>query len=75
MGPARRWRARRPASAPCCCPAAGSEVPVYARDRLRAGHAMDGPCLVESGGSTYLVPAGMNCRIDHFGTAVLAAGA
>jgi N-methylhydantoinase A len=48
------------------------EVPVYARDRLRAGHAMSGPCLIESSGSTCLVPAGMSCRIDHFGTAVLA---
>jgi N-methylhydantoinase A/acetophenone carboxylase len=56
-------------------PGGRREVPVYARDRLRAGHAMDGPCLIESGGSTYLIPAGMNCRIDHFGTAVLAAGA
>jgi N-methylhydantoinase A/oxoprolinase/acetone carboxylase beta subunit len=52
-----------------------SEVPVYARDRLQAGHAMTGPCLIESGGSTCLVPAGMTCQIDHFGTAVLARGA
>ncbi len=48
------------------------EVPVYARDRLRAGHAMTGPCLIESSGSTCLVPAGLSCRIDHLGTAVLA---
>jgi len=51
------------------------EVPVYARDRLRAGHAMSGPCLIESSGSTYLIPAGTSCRIDQFGTAVLAPGA
>ena len=51
------------------------EVPVYARDRLRAGHALSGPCLVESSGSTYLIPAGMSCHIDHLGTAVLAPGA
>jgi N-methylhydantoinase A len=51
------------------------EVPVYARDRLRAGHGMSGPCLIESGGSTYLIPAGTNSRIDQFGTAVLAPGA
>jgi len=56
-------------------PGGRREVPVYARDRLRAGHAMSGPCLIESSGSTYLIPAGMNCRIDHFGTAVLAPGA
>jgi len=56
-------------------PGGRREVPVYARDRLQAGHAMSGPCLIESSGSTCLVPAGMSCRIDHFGTAVLAPGA
>jgi N-methylhydantoinase A len=56
-------------------PGGRREVPVYARDRLRAGHALSGPCLIESSGSTYLIPAGMNCQIDHFGTAVLAPGA
>ena len=52
-------------------PGGRREMPVYARDRLRAGHALSGPCLVESSGSTYLIPAGMNGRIDPFGTAVL----
>lgn len=52
-------------------PGGRRDVPVYARDRLRAGHAISGPCLIESSGSTYLVPAGMHGRIDHFGTAVL----
>lgn len=52
-------------------PGGRRDVPVYARDRLRAGHAISGPCLIESSGSTYLIPAGMNGRIDHFGTAVL----
>jgi N-methylhydantoinase A len=52
-------------------PGGRREVPVYARDRLRAGHALSGPCLIESSGSTYLIPAGMDGRIDHFGTAVL----
>jgi len=52
-------------------PGGRREVPVYARDRLRAGHAISGPCLIESSGSTYLIPAGMNGRIDPFGTAVL----
>ena len=56
-------------------PGGRREVPVYARDRLQAGHAMSGPCLIESSGSTCLVPAGMSCRIDHLGTAVLAPGA
>jgi N-methylhydantoinase A len=52
-------------------PGGRRDVPVYARDRLRAGHALSGPCLIESSGSTYLIPAGMDGRIDHFGTAVL----
>jgi len=52
-------------------PGGRREVPVYARDRLRAGHAISGPSLIESSGSTYLIPAGMNGRIDPFGTAVL----
>jgi N-methylhydantoinase A len=56
-------------------PGGRREVPVYARDRLRAGHALSGPCLIESSGSTYLIPAGMGGRIDHFGTAILAPGA
>jgi N-methylhydantoinase A len=52
-------------------PGGRREVPVYDRDRLPSGHAMSGPCLIESSGSTCLVPDGMNCRIDDFGTAVL----
>jgi N-methylhydantoinase A len=52
-------------------PGGRRDVPVYARDRLRAGHALSGPCLIESSGSTYLIPAGTAGRIDHFGTAVL----
>jgi N-methylhydantoinase A len=52
-------------------PGGRREVPVYARDRLQAGHALSGPCLIESSGSTYLIPAGMSGRIDQFGTAVL----
>jgi N-methylhydantoinase A len=56
---------------PVLLPGGRGEVPVYARDRLRAGHALSGPCLIESSGSTYLIPAGMGGRIDQFGTAVL----
>jgi N-methylhydantoinase A len=56
---------------PVLLPGGRRDVPVYARDRLRAGHALSGPCLIESSGSTYLIPAGMGGRIDRFGTAVL----
>ena len=52
-------------------PGGRREVSVYVRDRLCAGHALSGPCLIESSGSTYLIPGGMDGRIDHFGTAIL----
>lgn len=45
---------------------------VYDRERLRAGHALHGPALVEASDTTYLVPTGVACKIDRFGNAVLA---
>lgn len=52
----------------------GSAVvaPVFDRDLLQAGHEIPGPALVESAGSTYLIPPGTRGRIDRFGTAVIA---
>jgi N-methylhydantoinase A len=47
------------------------EAPVYARDRLRVGAAIAGPALIEASDTTYLVPPGITCRIDHFGNALL----
>jgi N-methylhydantoinase A len=49
-------------------------VPVYSRDNLRAGAELQGPCLIESSGSTYLVPDRATCSIDRFGTAVIDLG-
>lgn len=46
-------------------------VAVYSHENLRAGSEISGPCLVESSGSTYLVPDGATCSIDRFGTAVI----
>lgn len=46
-------------------------VPVYSRENLDAGSELSGPCLIESTGSTYLVPDGATCSIDRFGTAVI----
>lgn len=46
-------------------------VPVYARGRLRAGHVVRGPALIESAGSTYLIPPDTECAIDRSGTAVV----
>jgi N-methylhydantoinase A len=48
-----------------------SDVPVYAREQLGAGHVLQGPCLIESAGSTYLIPVGAQCSIDHYGTAIV----
>jgi N-methylhydantoinase A/oxoprolinase/acetone carboxylase beta subunit len=52
-------------------PEGPATVAVYARDRLRAGHVTAGPCLIESAGSTYLVPEGVTCSIDRRGTGIL----
>jgi N-methylhydantoinase A len=52
-------------------PGGRQEVPVYARDLLGAGHELTGPCVIESAGSTYLIPSGATCRIDQLGTAIL----
>jgi N-methylhydantoinase A/acetophenone carboxylase len=49
-------------------------VPLYSRDNLRAGAEIEGPCLIESSGSTYLVPDRATCSIDRFGTAVIDLG-
>ena len=44
---------------------------VYDGDRLRAGHRLAGPVVVERGDTTALIPAGMACEIDRFGTAIV----
>ncbi len=46
-------------------------APVYDGERLRAGHRLTGPAVVERGGTTALIPAGMACEIDRFGTAIV----
>jgi N-methylhydantoinase A len=46
-------------------------APVYDGDRLRAGHRLAGPAVLERGGTTALIPAGMTCEIDRFGTAIV----
>jgi N-methylhydantoinase A/oxoprolinase/acetone carboxylase beta subunit len=49
-------------------------VPVYSRDNLREGAELQGPCLIESSGSTYLVPDEATCSMARFGTAVIDLG-
>jgi N-methylhydantoinase A/oxoprolinase/acetone carboxylase beta subunit len=52
-------------------PGGRATVPVYARERLGAGHVVLGPALIESAGSTYLIPPDTECAIDRAGTAVV----
>ena len=49
-------------------------VPVYSRDNLREGAELQGPCLIESSGSTYLVPDEATCSMARFGTVVIDLG-
>jgi N-methylhydantoinase A len=44
---------------------------VYDGSRLRAGHRLAGPAVLERGDTTALIPAGMACAIDRFGTAIV----
>lgn len=47
------------------------DVPVYARDLLRTGHAFSGPALVDSAASTIFVPPAFDARVDRNLTLVL----
>jgi N-methylhydantoinase A/oxoprolinase/acetone carboxylase beta subunit len=47
------------------------EVALYARDRLRAGNAIDGPAIVEQVDSTTLVLRGWQALVDASGALVL----
>lgn len=49
-------------------------LPVYDRDRLGHGHAIDQPCLIESAQTTILVPPGWAARVDRFDNIVLEMG-
>jgi N-methylhydantoinase A/acetophenone carboxylase len=46
-------------------------VPVYSWERLLASHRIHGPSVIETGGSTYLIPESTSCEVDGFGAAVL----
>ena len=51
----------------------GSEqqVTVFDRDRLPPGQAVNGPALIEEGGSTTVVPPGWSAELDAVGCLVL----
>ncbi|GAC1312944.1 MAG: hydantoinase/oxoprolinase family protein [Chloroflexota bacterium] len=42
-------------------------VPIYARERLRAGHRFDGPAIVEQYDATTVVCPGQTVVVDEFG--------
>jgi N-methylhydantoinase A len=46
-------------------------TPVYDWDRLKAGHIIHGPALVESPWATYLVPPLCRSQVDDHGTSVV----
>jgi 5-oxoprolinase (ATP-hydrolysing) len=47
----------------------------YDRDKLRAGHRLEGPAIVEQYDSTTVIPPGMSAEIDRFGNIVIDARA
>ncbi len=51
------------------------ETALYERSRLRAGHAVVGPAIIEEVDSTTLVHAGYRAAVDEFGNLLIAAGA
>jgi N-methylhydantoinase A len=44
---------------------------VYRRRDLRAGHALDGPAIVEQDDTTTLLPAGFRAEVDRLGNLVI----
>ena len=50
------------------------DVPVYQRDRLRAGNVIAGPAIVEQVDSTTLIPPGWTAIVHPTGTLVLTRG-
>ncbi|RYZ63702.1 MAG: hydantoinase/oxoprolinase family protein, partial [Proteobacteria bacterium] len=50
------------------------DTPVYTRDRLLAGNAIDGPALIEEHASTTVVQPGDSLRVDELGNLQIAIG-
>lgn len=50
-----------------------ADVPVYDGDKLRHGHVLEGPALIETVNTTIVVPDSFHCRVDAAGTCVLTA--
>jgi len=46
-------------------------VPTWRRERLLAGHEIDGPAIVDQLDSTTVILAGQRATVDPFGTLVI----
>lgn len=47
------------------------ETPVYAREKLRAGHKIAGPAIVEAVDTTVLVQPGQSLHLDEYGNSIM----
>jgi len=47
------------------------DTPVYDGDKIRAGHMLTGPAIVEESTMTVVVPKGFRCRVDPYKNYVL----
>jgi N-methylhydantoinase A len=56
---------------PCLFGEAVQETRVYAGDRLRSGHHLDGPAIIEQTTTTIIVPPAFTCDVDALGSFVL----
>ena len=63
-------------TAPCRFPGAADPPPTgfYRRSRLRPGHRIEGPAIVEQSDATTAVPPGWRARVDRFGNLRLTRG-
>jgi N-methylhydantoinase A len=51
-----------------------AETPVYHRDDLPAGAALEGPAIVEQLDSTTVIPPGVSAKVDRFLNIVMRMG-
>lgn len=48
-----------------------SEIPLYARQQLKAGQSVTGPCIVTEDGTSTVIPIGFDVTIDSAGALIL----
>lgn len=47
------------------------DTPVYSREKLRAGHKITGPAIVEAVDTTMLIQPGQTLRLDEYGHSIM----